>query len=67
MGGAGLSHVQDGVGLGVALAEEQEVKGQLFGEDDQVGLDVPLADASSAPPELALAGQLPQLCWMRGS
>ena len=38
---AGLHHFDDRAGLRVALAEEQEVEGQVSWQDDKVGLRVP--------------------------
>ena len=38
--GPGLGHIQDRAGLGIALAETQEIKREIFRHDDQVRLKV---------------------------
>ncbi len=38
--GAGLGHVHDWAGLGIALAEAEEIKRQIVGHDDEVRLQI---------------------------
>jgi hypothetical protein len=38
--GPGLSYIQDGAGLGITLAETQEIKREIFRQNDQVRLKV---------------------------
>src|SRR5262249_26608665 len=40
LGGAGFGHVQQRAGLGVPLAEQQEVKREVARDHDEVSLDV---------------------------
>ena len=56
LGQAGLGHIQQRTGFGVALTEEQEVEGQVAGHDDQVGLHESQGQAGRRAGQLSLSG-----------
>jgi hypothetical protein len=61
LGGAGLGDVEQRARLGVALAEEEEVEGQLARHDDEVGLDEAEGQAGRRAGQFALPGEAARL------
>ncbi|MPM78426.1 hypothetical protein SDC9_125437 [bioreactor metagenome] len=54
-----LGDVEDGAGFRVPLGEDEEIIGQILGQDHQVSLDVPLAHARRGESPLSLPDHLP--------
>src|SRR2546427_734686 len=62
LGRADFGHVEKGAGFRVALAEEQEIEGQVTRHDDQVGLDVAEGQPRRRPGQLAGACPAANVC-----
>src|SRR4051812_8206279 len=53
-----LQHVEHRAGFRIPLAEQEEVKGVLLGQDSQVGLGVPRGQSRCAPGEITTSNAL---------
>jgi hypothetical protein len=61
--GADVGHLDDGARTWIALTEEQEIIGLIFGKNGEIGLNVVLAESrgDSAKPAVANVPNLPRM------